>query len=398
MPFTLLIDLDDTLLVNPMESFMPSYLKLLSKKLSPFISPERMVPQLLSTTDKMVASNQPVYTLEQTFDKHFYPPLGLQKQEIEQTINDFYSNDFCELQKVTQVRPEALKLIEYAISQNYTIIVATNPLFPHSAMIARLKWAGFPLSNFPFQFVTSYETMHFAKPNPAYYAEILGRFGWPRTPICMIGNSLYEDIVPPSMFGIPCFWVNGDPSKLPNSIQDLSTVGKMDEVIPWLKELENKPHEIDLRNPSAILALLNATPAVLQSLTRKSSDADWKNKPSPTELSILELISHLLDVETEINLPRIKEVLATENPFITGVDSDIWVKQRNYNETRSRGVLSDFIEKRVTNYHLLAELSAEQWLRPARHSFFGRTSLLELVKFIAIHDMDHIRQVHHLVA
>jgi FMN phosphatase YigB (HAD superfamily) len=397
MPITLLLDLDDTLLINPFDSFMPLYLKILSKKLAPFVAPEKMIPQLLAATDRMINNDSCRMTLEQTFDEYFYPSLGLQKSELEPHLIDFYLSDFNELQENTLPRQESIDLVNYARSLNSTVVVATNPLFPQEAMHARLHWAGFSEDDFPFQFVTSFEAMHFSKPNPAYYAEILGRFGWPRTSIYMIGNSLKEDILPPAVFGIPGFWVDGEDEKIPESIRELSTTGKMEEVIPWLKKLDKNPREVSLQDSSAILAVLKSTPAVLQHLTGPLSETGWKKKSSSEELSILELISHLLDVETEINFSRIKDVLSNENPNILGVDSDVWVEQRKYQETRTSQVIRDFTEQRLKCINLLNELTPDQWNRPARHSFFGPTTLLELMRFIAVHDIDHIRQVYRLV-
>lgn len=397
MSLTLLIDLDDTLLLNPIDRFMPLYLKLLSKKLANHVPPEKMVPQLLSATNQMVANKTPEKTLECVFDEHFYRALGLQKSDLIQQLDDFYRQDFNELQQVTSIRQDALALIDYAVLQKYTIIVATNPLFPQAGMRNRLKWAGFSESAWPFQFVTSYESMHFAKPNPAYYAEILGRFGWPMNPVCMIGNSLKEDILPPASLGIPGYWIDGEIEKLPESIKGISTAGKLDKVIPWLERLEKNPIQFDFNDPSAILAILSSTPAVLQYLTSSLSSEDWKKRPTPNELSVLELVSHLLDVETEINLPRIHTMLASTNPFIAGVDSDAWVEQRNYRATRSPQVVSDFLNQRLKYLTHLHSLSPQQWLLPAQHSIFGPTSLQEMVKFVAVHDVDHIRQVYRLV-
>ncbi|MBA4386082.1 MAG: hypothetical protein C0410_15200 [Anaerolinea sp.] len=397
MTVTLLIDLDDTLLINPLESFMPPYIKLLSKKLSPHVAPEKMVPQLLAATDCMIKAPSSKKTLEQTFDENFYPILGLQKSEINPLINDFYQNEFNELEKVTCLRPEAVKLIEYAVSKNYTIVVATNPLFPQTAMRSRLKWAGFSEVDFPFQFVTSYELMHFSKPNPAYYAEILGKLGWPRGPVCMVGNSLKEDILPSSMLGIPGFWVDGNSDKLDAFQKDICAVGNLEEVIPWLEGLSNPEGQTNLKDAQGIIGTLRATPVILQHLTENMDDAAWKQKTSPQNLSILELISHLYDVETEINAPRIELVLSDENPFVAGVDSDPWITERKYQTTRSARVISDFMTQRQNSIDKLAALSASEWARPAKHSFFGPTTLLELVRFIAIHDIDHIRQVYALV-
>ena len=67
MTNTLLIDLDDTLLLNPFDRFMPAYLKLLADKLSPFVAPDIMIPQLMYATDQMIQNNSPAQTLEETF-------------------------------------------------------------------------------------------------------------------------------------------------------------------------------------------------------------------------------------------------------------------------------------------------------------------------------------------
>lgn len=397
MSVTLLIDLDDTLLINPLESFMPAYIKLLSKKLSPYVAPEKMVPQLLAATDCMIKAPSSSKTLEQTFDENFYPILGLKKTNIQPLIDDFYQNEFNELEKVTRLRPEAVKLIEYAVLNHYTIVVATNPLFPQTAMHSRLSWAGFSEVNFPFHLVTSYELMHFSKPNPAYYAEILGKLGWPRGPVCMVGNSLKEDILPPSMLGIPGFWVDGNSDKLDASQKDLCTVGSLDDVIPWLENLSDPEGQINLKDPQGIIGTLRATPVILQHLTENLDEAAWKQKSAAQDLSILELISHLHDVETEINSPRIDMVLSAENPFIAGVDSDPWIAERQYQTTRTPQVIAEFMTQRQCSIDKLAGLSAADWARPAKHSFFGPTTLLELVRFIAIHDIDHIRQVYALI-
>lgn len=397
MSVTLLIDLDDTLLTNPLESFMPAYIKLLSNKLALHVSPEIMVPQLLTATDCMIKTPSSRKTLEQTFDENFYPVLGLEKVDIEPLINDFYQNEFNELQKVTSLRPEAVKLIEFAASKNYTIVVATNPLFPQTAMHSRLHWAGFSQDNFPFNFVTSYEIMHFSKPNPAYYAEIMGRLGWPRGPVCMVGNSLKEDILPPSSLGIPGFWVDGIIEKLDETQKEYIPHGSLTDVIPWLENLPDPEGQISLIDVKGVLGTLRATPYVLQYLTEGLKDEDWKQRPVAQDLSALELLNHLLDVETEINAPRIELVLSAENPFIAGIDSDPWIVERQYQSTRTPQVISDFITQRQSSIDKLAALSNEEWMRQARHSFFGPTTLLELVRFIAVHDIDHIRQVYALI-
>jgi FMN phosphatase YigB (HAD superfamily) len=55
--------------------------------------------------------------------------------------------------------------------------------------------------------IPSYETFHFAKPNPAYFAEFLAQLGWPKTPIVMVGNDVESDIGAARQLGLPVFWM-----------------------------------------------------------------------------------------------------------------------------------------------------------------------------------------------
>jgi len=53
----------------------------------------------------------------------------------------------------------------------------------------------------------------------------------------------------------------------------------------------------------------------------------------------------------------------------------------------------DFAAERRITVDFLSGLSPEQWLRPARHSIFGPTTLLEMADFTARHDRMHLKQI-----
>jgi HAD superfamily hydrolase (TIGR01549 family) len=240
MPLTLLIDLDDTLLLNPVNTFMPAYLNLLSRHLSPYVDPAKMVPQLLRSTDKMIANEDPNLFLEEIFDADFYPSLGLEKNTLKPYIEEFYSSTFQTLQGITEPVEGARDLLEFANKNEYKIVIATNPLFPQIAITSRLNWAGFPVEEFNFDLITSYESMHFAKPNPSYYKEILDLLKWPTQVTCMVGNSLVEDIIPASKYGFPGYLITDKPHALPADCNPLSSFGGFAGIIPWLNSLDNK--------------------------------------------------------------------------------------------------------------------------------------------------------------
>jgi phosphoglycolate phosphatase-like HAD superfamily hydrolase len=144
---TLLIDLDDTLLVNPVKEFMEKYLKLLSEYMEPYVDPKVMVPQLLKSTDLMIDKVHPYQTLESVFDADFYPALGLDITEIKPIVNRFYTDVFPEIQSQTSPRPEAIEAIQHAFSLGYHVVIATNPLFPKLATSLRLAGLAYQILN-----------------------------------------------------------------------------------------------------------------------------------------------------------------------------------------------------------------------------------------------------------
>ncbi|NMC81011.1 MAG: HAD family hydrolase, partial [Chloroflexi bacterium] len=167
MKLTVLFDLDGTLLVNDMATFLPPYLKALGQSLAP-LPGEQVGREVLAATRRMVHKQEPAATLEETFDQNFYPRIGISKQELRPTIDAFYAQVFPSLRQYTQPRPEAIRLVEAAFEMGHQVVVATNPLFPRTAVLQRLEWASLPADRYPFALITTYEHMHFAKPNPAY--------------------------------------------------------------------------------------------------------------------------------------------------------------------------------------------------------------------------------------
>lgn len=393
MTLTLLIDLDDTLLINNAELFQEIYLKALAEHLKPHVPPEKMISQLLAATRAMYKKKTPQGTLKDTFDTHFYPALGVSPSKMQPLIDDFYIRIFPTLRDYTQPRPEAVELIQTALSHGHWVVIATNPLFPRVAILERLRWANLPPETYPFTLIPDYETFHFCKPHPAFLAEILATLRWPENPAVMIGNSLEEDILPAEMLGLPTYWVN---EKLQTNVYQkhpLSSRGSLSGVWTWINNIENAIREIGVKTPPAILAVLAATPAAVENLTRDLPPALWTTRPVPHEWAVNEIICHLRDVDAEVNLPRLKAILSNENPFIAGIDTDNWAEARNYRAQDGMVALKSFMTTRINILDQLESLTPNDWQRAARHAIFGHTTLQELMEFVATHDQAHIRQI-----
>jgi len=203
----LLFDLDNTLLRNDMDRFIPAYLAALSRHMAPLFAPDPFIRHLMRATEAMVADTDPWRTNMEVFDAVFFPSLGRSRQELEPLFEDFYVHHFPRLRELTRPDPAARPLVEWAFAQGYQVAVATNPLFPRTAIEQRLAWADVPVSDFPYHWITSYENMHAAKPHPAYYLEIAQRLDRLSEQCLMIGDDWLMDIRPALEIGMSAFWI-----------------------------------------------------------------------------------------------------------------------------------------------------------------------------------------------
>ncbi|MBP6016277.1 MAG: DinB family protein [Candidatus Promineofilum sp.] len=126
-------------------------------------------------------------------------------------------------------------------------------------------------------------------------------------------------------------------------------------------------------------------------------DDDWSRRPSADEWSLTEIACHLRDVEREVHQSRYHALLNQDGAFLPGVDADLWAIPRNYRDQSGPLALADFLAARDKTIALLAPHSAEVWARQGQHTFFGPTSLQELVYLAVQHDRVHGQQIEALV-
>ncbi|MEJ5225907.1 MAG: DinB family protein, partial [Anaerolineales bacterium] len=161
----------------------------------------------------------------------------------------------------------------------------------------------------------------------------------------------------------------------------------------WLEAQDLSRFIMKLDQPEALLAILAATPAALSTLVRDIPLDQWVRCPTCDEWSLNEIACHLRDVDLEVNLPRLRTLLAETNPFISGKVTDDWVQERGYDRQDGRAALRELTEARKQLVSILGSLTPEDWQRTARHAIFGPTTLQELIGFTAEHDRVHIQQV-----
>ncbi len=389
----LLFDLDDTLLGNVASTFVPAYMQAMSIRLAQVADPPVFIKILLAAIRQMMENPDPDKTLEEKFDAVFYPALGVDRKDVQGLFDTFYAEDYPQLRSLTRSKPEAVEVIRQVLERGDLPAIATNPLYPRDAILQRLDWAGLPANEVPFALIPSYETFHYSKPNPAFYAEFLAQLGWPKTPVVMVGNDVDLDIGGARQLGLDVFWLNKNGAAAWDRQGTMPPHGELADLVPWMETTSLVPSPANIDSPTALLAVLRSTPASLATLVRQKP-LNLAVRPKSDEWSPGEVLCHLRDVDAEVNLYRLQKVLEKSNPFIPGQDTDPWAAARRYDLQDGRQALADFTKTRMQVLKLLENLEKNGWERPARHAIFGPTSVRELVKIMAGHDIVHVQQAY----
>jgi FMN phosphatase YigB (HAD superfamily) len=201
-----LFDLDNTLLENNMDRFLKAYFGLLTPNMSHLVPPEKFISALIHATNAMIKNGDPAVTNRQAFIDDFFPRVGRTAEEMMPLFDDFYAVQFGKLRSLTRPDPSARISIQTALDIGCDVVIATNPVFPVTAIRQRMEWAG--VSDFPFKLITSYEVMHSAKPNSRYYREILEYIGRSPDECIMVGDDWVNDIEPAMKAGLQVFWID----------------------------------------------------------------------------------------------------------------------------------------------------------------------------------------------
>jgi HAD superfamily hydrolase (TIGR01549 family) len=204
---TILFDLDNTLLGNGMDTFLPHYFALLDTFTRKTFRNGSLLPAILAASEQMVNNNPSDKSNSDVFWYHLTRQIDLDRAKLENGFEQFYQTEFNTLEKFTARWPAAVDLVRTAFAKGLQVVIATNPMFPRTAVESRLAWAGIPATDFPFSLITTYENMHATKPHPAYYQEIMNRVGCKPEHALMVGDDWQRDIEPAASLGLATYWI-----------------------------------------------------------------------------------------------------------------------------------------------------------------------------------------------
>lgn len=200
----ILFDLDGTLLDMDQPFFTKEYFKAITKFAVGFgYKPEEFM-QALIAGDATMQNNDGNQTNEQIFWQAFASKLGKKTTNTE-CFDKFYEENFDSLSYTCKQFDGVKSDLEKLKKLGYNFVIASNPRFPLLAMKKRIKWAGLDANMF--EFITSYETSSYSKPNPKYYLEICDKLNYNSSECIMVGNDLVEDMSAKKM-GMHVFYLD----------------------------------------------------------------------------------------------------------------------------------------------------------------------------------------------
>lgn len=201
----ILFDMDRTLLPMDEELFIKTYFGGLANKLCPVgIEKEPLVSAIWKATGAMI-QNDGSQTNETVFWSVFAKETGRDATPFMEASDAFYQKEFFEVKAVTGENSLAIEAIKAARMAADYVVLASQPIFPMAAQLARASFVG--LKEEDFDHITAYETESYAKPNPKYYEAICKRLGVEPKDCLMIGNDEREDMYAASAAGLNCYLV-----------------------------------------------------------------------------------------------------------------------------------------------------------------------------------------------
>lgn len=199
-----LFDLDGTLLPVEMDFFLKHYMDAIAAAFAPMMEPPAFKKALMEATFDTIRNTDPSVGNLDAFAAAFTRRSGMPWESTWPVIQRYYLEEYPLLRKhVLDLPGEEARVSEHCstvrlvlrqcIDNGWDIVLATQPIFPETAVRERMRWCG--IEDFPWRFISNLDNMHFCKPHLEYYREVLDCAGLEPARCVMVGNDMQEDMV-----------------------------------------------------------------------------------------------------------------------------------------------------------------------------------------------------------
>jgi len=200
----ILFDMDGTLLPMDNSEFLKIYLSRVGACI-PGQDAKHIATCIMKASMQVAERDGGEETNAEMFARLFCAMTGLEKETAFPYFDRFYSEEFAKIGEFFPPEPLSRTILDTCKEKGFTLALATVPLFPRPAMLARMAWAG--MREEEFALCTSYEDFTTTKPNPAYFLDVAKRVGALPGECLMVGNDAKDDIEPALAAGMDTFFL-----------------------------------------------------------------------------------------------------------------------------------------------------------------------------------------------
>jgi len=120
-------------------------------------------------------------------------------------------------------------------------------------------------------------------------------------------------------------------------------------------------------------------------------EATWK--PGERDWSIVEILAHMVDIETQDMRTRLRLTLEDPEADWPGIDPEGWAIERNYAERDLKDLVERFLKERTLSVDWLRSLRDPDWRAAHTHPKLGAMRAGDILCAWCAHDSLHWRQI-----
>jgi len=142
-----------------------------------------------------------------------------------------------------------------------------------------------------------------------------------------------------------------------------------------------------------LVAALAAAAGRLRAVAAGLDEGRRRYRPAPEAWCLNEVMAHLLHVETELFLPRLRRIASEDRPSFPAFSPEPWARERDHSLDAFDASLAGFERARNETLAFLRALPPQAGDRLGVSGFFGPLSLRQYATHVADHDIEHLAQM-----
>ena len=157
-----------------------------------------------------------------------------------------------------------------------------------------------------------------------------------------------------------------------------------------------RPKRCEARQALTVAELADALGPAADHFARAAAGLDesqLRRRPADGEWCVNEVTAHVLHVETEVFLPRLRRMATEDRPAFVAFTPEAWARERDHSTDAFERSRNAFARARAETLAFLRALPETAGERLGLSGFFGPISLVQYATHIADHDIEHLRQI-----